>query len=45
MKKLQKRGTYGATGSGAQFGDDTRFSGPGLLTVKKGSDGTLFLLH
>ena len=42
---LQKRGTHGATGTGAEFVDDALFSGPGLLTVKKGSDGTLFLLY
>ena len=34
--KLMRRGTYGATGSGAEFGDDIMFSGPGVLTVKKG---------
>ena len=27
-------GTYGATGSGAEFIDDTRFSGTGVLTVR-----------
>ena len=43
--KLQKRGTHGATGSGAEFVDDAIFSGPGLLTVKKGSDETLFLIY
>lgn len=43
--KLQKRGTHGATGSGAQYIDDTLFSGPGLLTVKKGSDGTMLLIY
>ena len=43
--KLQKRGTHGATGSGAKFVDDTLFTGPGLLTVKKGSDGTMVLIH
>ena len=43
--KLQKRGTHGATGSGAEFVDDALFSGPGLLTVKKGHDGTLFLIY
>lgn len=30
------RGTYGASGSGAKYVDDIRFSGPGVLTVKKG---------
>ena len=34
--KLMRRGTYGATGSGAEFSDDIMFSGPGVLTVKKG---------
>ena len=43
--KLQKRGTHGATGSGAKYIDDTIFSGPGLLTVKKGSDGTTLLIY
>ena len=43
--KLQKRGTHGATGSGAQYIDDTLFSGPGLLTVKKGRDGTMLLIY
>ena len=43
--KLQKRGTHGATGSGAKYIDDTIFSGPGLLTVKKGSDGTMLLIY
>ena len=43
--RLQKRGTHGATGSGAEFVNDALFSGPGLLTVKKGRDGTLFLIY
>lgn len=30
-----RRGTYGATGSGADNIDDERFSGPGVLTVRK----------
>ena len=34
--KLMRRGTYGATGSGAEFSDDVMFSGPGVLTVKRG---------
>lgn len=34
--KLLRRGTYGASESGAKFVDDIRFSGPGVLTVKKG---------
>ena len=34
--KLLRRGTYGASGSGAKFVDDIRFSGLGVLTVKKG---------
>ena len=29
----QKRGTYGATGSGAEFIDDAIFSGTGVLKV------------
>ena len=43
--KLQKRGTHGATGSGAKYVDDAIFSGPGLLTVKKGSDGIMILVQ
>ncbi len=43
--KLQKRGTHGATGSGAQYVDDAIFSGPGLLTVKKGRDGIAFIIR
>ena len=43
--KLQKRGTYGATGSGATFVDDALFSGPGLLTVKKELGGTMMLMY
>lgn len=43
--KPQKRGTHGATGSGAKYIDDTIFSGPGLLTVKKGRDGTMLLIY
>lgn len=43
--KPQKRGTYGATGSGATFVDDVLFSGPGLLTVKKELGGTLMLIY
>jgi len=30
----QTRGTYGATGSGAQFIDDDHFAGPGILRVR-----------
>lgn len=30
-----RRGTYGATGSGAQFVDDDRFAGSGVLIVRK----------
>lgn len=29
------RGTYGATGSGAQFIDDVRFTGKGILRIRK----------
>ena len=42
---MQKRGTHGATGSGAKYVDDAIFSGPGLLTVKKGSDGIMILVQ
>lgn len=30
----QTRGTYGATGSGAQFIADDHFAGPGILRVR-----------
>lgn len=43
--KLQKLGTYGASGSGAEFIDDLLFSGPGVLKVRKGSGGTRFYLR
>ena len=43
--KLQKRGTHGATGSGAQYVDNVLFSGPGLLMVRKGNDGTFLLVR
>ena len=41
--KLLRRGTYGATGSGAKIVDDIRFSGPGVLTVKKGGGLWIYL--
>ena len=34
-------GTYGASDSGAQYVDDSRFSGTGLLTVLHGKNGTI----
>lgn len=43
--KLQKLGTYGASGSGAEFIDDLLFSGPGVLKVRKGSGGTRLYLR
>jgi autotransporter-associated beta strand protein len=38
-------GTYGASGSGARYTDDTRFTGTGLLTVTHGNSGTALLLQ
>jgi len=38
-------GTYGAQASGAQYVDNTRFSGSGTLTVLHGSGGTLIMLR
>lgn len=38
------RGTYGATGSGAQFIDDDRFAGTGILTVLKGDETGMIIL-
>ena len=43
--KQKYGGTYGATGSGAKFTDDTRFTGSGTLTVLHGSGGTMMLLQ
>jgi len=42
--KQKYGGTYGASGSGAQFVDDSRFSGTGVLTVTRGSGGTIMVL-
>lgn len=42
----QKRaGTWGASGSGAQYVDDTRFTGAGTLNVLHGNGGTLMTLQ
>ena len=39
-------GTYGATGSGAEYVDDTRFAGNGVLRVLHGkAKGTLIRVH
>lgn len=39
-------GTYGATGSGAQFIDDTHFAGDGILTVLKSTNpGTIVIVR
>ncbi len=43
--KQRPGGTYGAPGSGAQRTDATRFSGTGLLTVRRGNGGTVLLLN
>jgi len=40
-EKSKPAGTYGATGSGADFVNDEHFSGSGVLTVMRGSGGTL----
>ena len=40
--RLMKPGSHGATGSGARYVDDTRFSGAGVLNVRHGTQtGTL----
>ena len=42
----QKRaGTWGASGSGARYVDDTRFAGAGTLTVLRDKSGTLLTLQ
>lgn len=42
----QKRaGTWGASGSGARYVDDTRFAGTGTLTVSRDKSGTLLTLQ
>ena len=42
----QTRGTYGATGSGAQFIDDDHFTGPGILSVRSDDhQGFIILLR
>ncbi len=42
--KMQRAGTYGATGSGASYIDNTHFSGSGTLRVLHDCVGTLFSL-
>lgn len=44
-EKPRYAGSYGATGSGAQYIDTTRFSGTGILKVLHGNNGTLLLLR
>ena len=44
-EKQRVGGTYGAPGSGAQHEDATRFSGTGLLTVRRGNGGTVLFLN
>jgi len=43
--KQRPGGTYGAPGSGAQRTDASRFSGTGLLIVRRGNGGTVMLLN
>lgn len=38
-------GTYGATGSGADHIDDTRFAGPGILRVLKSRNGLRIIIR
>jgi autotransporter-associated beta strand protein len=46
VNETQKRAaTYGATGSGAEIVNDEHFSGSGLLTVLRGSGGSVVLLQ
>ena len=44
-EKQRYGGTYGAPGSDARFVDSARFTGTGLLTVRRGSGGTILLLQ
>ena len=43
-EKVQRVGTYGSTASTAQHKDDTRFSGTGVLTVRRDDSGTVIML-
>lgn len=43
--KVQKSGTYGATGSGADYIDDNLFTGAYKLTVKKGGSGLTIIVR
>lgn len=43
-EKVQRVGTYGSTASSAQHKDDTRFSGTGVLTVRRDDSGTVIML-
>ena len=43
--KVQKCGTYGATGSGADYIDDNLFTGVYKLMVKKGGSGLTILVR
>jgi autotransporter-associated beta strand protein len=43
--KQKYAGSYGATGSGARYIDNTRFSGTGQLTVSHGNGGAVLLLQ
>ena len=42
--KALKRGTYGATGSGADYIDDVHFAGTGVLTVRKDDAAGMYLI-
>lgn len=42
--KALKRGTYGATGSGADYIDDVHFAGTGVLTVRKDDVAGMYLI-
>jgi len=44
-EKQRVGGTYGAPGSGAQHEDAARFSGTGLLTVRRGNGGTVLFIN
>lgn len=41
----QRSGTYGATGTGARYVDDSRFEGPGVLNVHGDGIGAAFFLR
>ena len=43
--KIQRAGTYGSSASSAQYQDNTRFAGTGMLRVRRDNAGTLFIMR